>query len=305
VAAGTHEEPRPRRFRVIAAEDGLTLEHFLARRLGQPRGETTRELIRAGGVYVGRHRVRLPQVRVVPGERITVYPSAAALRALRPEDLRIVLRDPDFVILDKPAGIPVDATREGARGSLAEALVMFLESEGVTRPYVGVVHRLDRDASGLVLFTTRGAANASLHRQFVERQIHREYRLLVHGRAPETVRCDVPLREHGGRIEVARHGEPGALDSTTTFRRIATLDAPEGPRSLLEATLGTGRTHQIRVHAHEVGLPLVGDRRYGVTSNLADELHLHAHRLRFTHPVGGATVEAVSSPPRWATATGH
>jgi RluA family pseudouridine synthase len=303
VAADTHEEPRPRRFRVIAAEDGLTLEHLLARRLGQPRGDATRELIRAGGVYVGRHRVRLPQVRVVPGERITVYPSAAALRALPPEDLRIVLRDPDFVIVDKPAGIPVDATREGARGSLAEALVALLESEGVVRPYVGVVHRLDRDASGLVLFTARGAANASLHRQFVEHQIHREYRVLVRGRAPEAVRCDAPLRDQGGRIGVARRGEPSAVEASTAFRCIATLEAPEGPCSLLEATLATGRTHQIRVHARELGLPIVGDRRYGAPEDRASELHLHAYRLRFAHPVSGEMVAAVSSPPPWATAT--
>src|SRR5690606_24799687 len=163
----------PKRFRVIPQEQGISLRNLLVRRVRELDRESAGKLIRAGGVYVNKLRIRLPQVLVAAGERVTVYLEALEAQPLDPQLLRFVPRDPEFVILDKPAGVPVSAVRETAVGCLSEALVHALEAEGVVRPYVGVVHRLDRGASGLVLFTIRSVANKSLHKQFVEHSIRR------------------------------------------------------------------------------------------------------------------------------------
>ena len=252
----------PRRFRVVTSEDGMMLGKLVARRLRLPQADAGRELVRAGGVYLGKTRVRIPSVRVQSGERVTVYPGAAAAAPLDPRDLVFVHRDPDFVVLHKPAGVPVAPTRETARGCLSEALIQWLTREGVARPYVGVVHRLDQGASGLVLFTIRSAVGRNLQRQFEAHTIERRYLALLHGRAPQAWACDVPLpRARDGHVGV---GRGPARPAHTDFRRLGVREDPElGPCTLVEARLQTGRTHQIRVHAAESGFPIVGDQRYG------------------------------------------
>lgn len=138
------KDGKARRFRVIPQEQGLTLRNLLVRRVRELDRERAAELIRAGGVYVNRLRVRLPQVLVAPGERVTVYLEALAAEPMALERLAFVHRDPEFVVLDKPAGVPVSPVRETAVGCLSEALIRELEAEGVTRPYVGVVHQIGR-----------------------------------------------------------------------------------------------------------------------------------------------------------------
>src|SRR5688572_29920084 len=193
-------ENRARRFRVIPQEQGMSLRNLLVRRVRELDRERAAALIRAGGVYVNRLRIRLPQILVAPGERVTVYLEALAAEPMARERLAFVYRDPEFVVLDKPAGVPVSPVRETAVGCLSEALIHELEAEGVTRPYVGVVHRLDRGASGLVMFTIRSVANKSLHKQFREHSIRRGYRIRVRTSADWTppggsaeFRCDAPL----------------------------------------------------------------------------------------------------------------
>lgn len=303
---GPAQRSKPLRFRVVGSEDGMMLCKLVSRRLTGVDTERAQEIIRAGGVYMGTVRVRVPTVRVATGERITVYAGAADVAPLPFESLKIVHRDRDCIVVDKPAGVPVIATRESARGTLADALMRKLEDEGYTRPYVGVVHRLDRGASGLVLFTIRDVANKSLHRQFLDHEIERSYLLLVAGETPPTMDCDLPLlegRNEAATVRVARHGEARARPATTHFERIALLD---GPRSLLRARLVTGRTHQIRVHAAELGHPIVGDRRYGTVTadEQPDRLYLHADTLVFTHPTTDEAVRVESDRPTWARASG-
>jgi len=252
-------------------------------------------------VYMGHLRVRVPTVRVVTGERITVYPEALADEELTGDAVVIVHRDPHFVVLDKPIGVPVAATRESARGTLSEALRRALEREGMVRPYVGIVHRLDRGASGLVLFTLRSVANQSLHKQFVEHAIQRSYRVLVHGDAPAELSCELPLLEqHSGTSKVAPDN-PRAKPAHTRFRRLVAAH-PRPGTSLLAAELETGRHHQIRVHAAALGHAVVGDRRYGPAADMEARLHLHAWRLAFTHPIDGTPVTVVAELPEWARA---
>lgn len=304
---------RPVRFRVVESEDGTMLSHLVARRLPGVSQADSKALVKGGAVYVGHLRVRLPTLRVSTGERVTVYPDALRKQELAPELVRIVYRDPELVVLDKPPGVPVAQTRDSARGTLAEALRRWLEHEGVLRPYVGVVHRLDQGASGLVLMTVRSVANASIHRQFVEHRIERRYRVRVVGEPPAELRCDAPLVELAhGRVRVARDGEPRARAATTLLRRVEPVHAEvDGrPAALLDVMLETGRTHQIRVHAQSLGFPVLGDRKYGEREHEDDHdddgepsrLYLHADRLRFTHPHTGEPIDLRAPLPDWARA---
>jgi len=297
-----------KRFRVIPSEQGLTLRSMLSRRLREFDRTQTTALIRAGGVYVNRLRIRIPNVVVAPGERITVYTQALDAEPLTPEQLVFVHRSPEFVILDKAPGIPVSPIRETAIGCLSEALVRLLESEGHNRPYVGVVHRLDRGASGLVLFTTRDIANKSLHQQFRDHDIHRGYRIRVTGAPPPTVTCDVPLTKlRDGGVSIGESAN--AKSARTHFRLLASFPDPDGgtPEHLLEAVLETGRTHQIRAHASHLGFPVMGDHRYGDHSNTGsnppevhDRLYLHAQTLEFRHPISDKPIRVEAPLPDWA-----
>jgi RluA family pseudouridine synthase len=291
---------RPVRFRVVPQEEGMMLGHLLARRLPGTSLEQGKSLVRAGAVYMGHLRIRVPTARVAAGERISVWTEALAEQELPVDVVNVVWRDEDVVVLDKPAGVAVAATRQSARGTLSEALRRTLEAEGVLRPYVGIVHRLDRGASGLVLFTVRSVANTSVHKQFVEHAIDRRYRVRVHGEVPETYDCDAPLLEmHSGTSKVAP-GNPHSRDARTHFRRLEPAVAIAGT-SLVEATLETGRHHQIRVHTAHRGHAVLGDRRYG-SEDGAERLHLHAAHLRLTHPQDGRVIEVAAVLPEWARA---
>ena len=280
------------------------LFQLLARRLPKTDAKASKRLVKAGAVYMGHLRIRVPSTRVAAGERITVYPEALEHDELPREMVKIVHRDPAFVILDKPPGVPVAATKDSARGTLSEALRRVLHDEGMTRPYVGVVHRLDRGASGLVLFTIRDIANQSLHRQFVEHRIERIYRVLLRGEAPANLECDAPLVEKpSGGMQVAEQGQPRAKSARTIMTRIDAAESRQGT-SLMQVQLHTGRTHQIRVHAAHLGYPVMGDHRYGREpthdEQAPDRLYLHAHHLSFEHPLQGTPVDVHSDLPAWA-----
>lgn len=277
---------RPMRFRVVPQEQGTALGSLVGNRLPKKSKRDGIELVKAGAVYIGHLRVRVPSTRVATGDRVTVYPDALKIEELEPDDvLDFVHRDESFVVLDKPAGIPVAATKATARGTLSEALRRKLRLEGFERPYVGVVHRLDQGASGLVLFTIRSVANKSLHRDFEHHSIERTYRVRVVGDTPSSFECDAPLIEKPGTdsMQIAESGQARAKPAQTKFRRVeGVLDIPG--TSLLEVELVTGRTHQIRVHSAHSGFPVYGDRRYGDGETDAERLHLHAWRLQFGHP---------------------
>jgi RluA family pseudouridine synthase len=305
----------PKRFRVVPLEQGMSLRNMLARRVRGLHRDRAADLIRAGGVYVNGLRLRLPHVLVAAGERVTLYPEALDAKPLPLERLVFVHRDEAFVVIDKPAGVPVSPVRETAIGCLSEALIHKLASEGVARPYVGVVHRLDRGASGLVVFTIRSVANKSLHKQFREHRMRRGYRLRVRpepGRAQAAeFHCDAPLIKLGeGGVVIGKPGDGRAKTALTHFRRVAEVASLStgGVELLMDAELETGRTHQIRAHAAYLGFPIVGDHRYGSTATSAppvadderDLLCLHAQRLDFEHPRTGEAMHFEAALPDWA-----
>ncbi len=299
--------PKVVRFRVVPNEEGTMLGSLVGKRMPGLDAEQGRALVKAGGVYMGHLRVRVPSTRVVAGERISVYPEALEHEELDLSTVRFVLRRQDFVIIDKPAGVPVAATKSSARGTLSEALRRILVGEGMTRPYVGTVHRLDQGASGLILFTIRSIANKSVHALFQKHEIQRTYRVRVQGEVPQTMVCEASLEPIPGSdsVRVAKPNSTRAKSAKTSFRRLEPERELPGT-SLVEVELETGRTHQIRVHAAELGFPVVGDLRYGNDDAPAEgehpRLHLHAWRLRFDNPLHDEAVDVEADLPDWARA---
>ena len=187
-----------------------------------------------------------------------------------PPALVLRYRDEFIAVADKPHGLPAQSTREAERAHLFGML------QGQF-PYVGLHHRLDTPASGLMLFTLDKRVNPAIARGFQTRTIERRYHAVVAGDPGADGVWSAPI---------------DGKSATTRFARLAQASG----MSLLEATLQTGRTHQIRIHASTGGHPILGDRRHGgAAGRLWPRLALHAWSLRFTHPMTGEAI-AVTSP---------
>ena len=227
----------------------------------------------------------------------TVQPQALAL------DVRFA--DPDLIVLDKPPGLVVHPGAGNPDGTVENALLHhFPEVAGVPRH--GLVHRLDKDTSGLLLVARSSRAHQALTAALAERQIQRRYRALVVGRLPAGGSVDAPIARHPvqrKRMAVRENGRP-AITHYRVRERFAR-------HSLLDVSLETGRTHQIRVHMAHLRYPLVGDPVYGrrpvFPPGAAPELRtalgdfrrqaLHAAELRLSHPVSGEPLEVHSDLP--------
>jgi 23S rRNA pseudouridine1911/1915/1917 synthase len=233
--------------------------------------------------------------RLSGGEELVFEPPEADETELEPEEvpLRIAFEDDALLVVDKPAGIVVHPAPGHATGTLVHGLLGRVAGGDVPeRP--GIVHRLDRDTSGLLVVSRTEEAYRGLRNLVRRRALERRYKALVRGR-PRSLR---------GRIEAPigrdRH-EPTrmSLDTDTPRDAITHFEVEEllDGYALLDVRLETGRTHQIRVHLAEIGLPVVGDRVYGVPDPELDRQFLHAWRLVFPHPVSGEQIEVESPLP--------
>jgi 23S rRNA pseudouridine1911/1915/1917 synthase len=284
---------------------GERLDVFVARRCPGLSRSLVQRLIREGRVTIGDppSAGRAGQ-RLERGDRVLVRMPSEEPDALRPEPLplTILYEDADLLVIDKPAGLTVHPAVGVRWGTLAAALLAYRpELAGVGGPErPGIVHRLDRDTSGLLVVAKNEAARAALARQWKERQVKKGYLALVCGRLepPQGV-IDAPIGRdprHRQRMAVLEGGRA----ARTAYRVRCYL--PAGPArqeaySLVEVTPSTGRTHQIRVHFAALGHPLVGDRAYGRPSSVLRRQFLHADRLAFRHPVDGRPLEFESPLP--------
>jgi 23S rRNA pseudouridine1911/1915/1917 synthase len=238
---------------------------------------------------------RAKSYRLAGGERLEVEIPEGRPTALQPEevDLRVAYEDEHLLIVDKPAGVVVHPSAGHATGTLVHGLLGRAIAGGEEAERPGIVHRLDRDTSGLLVVARSDEAHRRLQRLLRARKIEREYLTLVHGRP----------RSRSGRIEAAigrDRTDPTriSLDTATPRNAVTDFDVVElfAHHALLRVRLQTGRTHQIRVHLGAIELPVAGDPVYGIAGDLGLERQfLHAARLAFEHPFTGERVE-VSSP---------
>jgi RluA family pseudouridine synthase len=207
---------------------------------------------------------------------------------------RVLFEDDDLIVVDKPAGLPAHPTADEARDNLVAAVQRFLsERDGISKPYIGIHQRLDRDTSGVVLFTKSQRVNAAITEMFSAHKIVKIYEALTvapsTSRSRKKIEKEWTIKNYLGKIPSrSKRTRYGAVSSDgspaeTTFRVIE-----RRTRGIwVEAIPRTGRTHQIRVHLAEYGLPVLGDDLYGAAeqSFIASRLMLHAKRLMFRHPI--------------------
>ena len=280
------------RARASAENAGERLDAFLAGPLGS-RARAQR-LIEDGAVRVDGALVP-KRHRMSAGETVTVeLPAAAPAEPdLTPAAFAVRYEDDDLLVVDKPAGVVVHPARGHVSGTLSQALAGVAAGGEDGRP--GIVHRLDRDTSGLLVVARSAEAHRRLKRALQAREITREYVALVEGRPPaRTGTIDAPIgRDRRVRTRMSTDTD-APRDAVTHFEVAETL-----PRTtLLNVRLETGRTHQIRVHLQAIGHPVVGDPEYGTAGRLGlARQFLHAARLRFAQPFSGASVDVRSPLP--------
>ena len=279
------------------SEGGRRLDSEISARAGVSRA-AAQKWLNAGLVLVdGQARPKNHQTR--PGEVVTVTPPPARPLDAQPEDipLCIVYEDDALLVVDKPRGMVVHPAAGNEQGTLVNALLAHCGSSlsginGVLRP--GIVHRIDKDTSGLLVVAKTDAAHLGLSAQLEAHSMEREYRAVVHGRMRESEGViDAPLARHPvHRKKMAV--VPGGRRAVTHYRVLEQF-----PRfCYLSCRLETGRTHQIRVHMASIGHPLAGDPLYGPARGLSiGGQCLHAAVLGFTHPVTGEFLRFVSPLP--------
>jgi len=260
-----------------------------------------------GRVRVNGERCLDPAMRVAPDAIVAVDEHGPRLERGPLSRSAIVFHDRDLVVVDKPPGMLAVADTPGNKDTLAEYARIVLQRMGGrgAEPGLGVVHRIDRDTSGLVVFARTADAKRRLAAQFRAHDIERIYHAIAHGAVPETaVETDLVLdrgdglRGSHGHYRRAR-GDPPA-DAKRSVTRVRPLQALSGA-TLVECRLETGRQHQIRIHLSELGHPLVGERVYirdypGPRID-APRTMLHARTLGFTHPRSGAPMIFEREPP--------
>jgi len=301
---------------VIRPEDsGKRLDAFLTARLDSISRARVQEMIAEGLVLVNDAPAKA-SLKLRGGERISVLGEAqrAPLKALAEDiPLDIVYEDDDIAVIDKPAGMMVHAgagATEDARnrGTLVNALLHHLQSlsgvGGELRP--GIVHRLDKETSGLIIVAKNDDAHRKLSAQFAAREVKKKYVALVHGwvkkdsgTLTESISRD-PVRRMKMTTRLA-----GGRTAVTHYRVARRLDTKYGKFTLLDVKIDTGRTHQIRVHVSTMGHPVVGDTTYGAPKQVRGKNavtaiarnFLHAAELEFRHPRTGETISLRSELP--------
>jgi len=280
---------------LVASEAGSRLDSYVAARCPQLSRSHVQKLIDDGLVAVN-GRASKSGYKLRDGDRIVVEIPSPQPIAPQPEDipLSIVYEDDDVLVIDKPAGLTVHPAPGHPEHTLVNAILAHCPSlsiNGSIRP--GIVHRLDKDTSGVMMIAKNDAAQKSLSSQIKDRTVFKQYNVLVHGHlSPEHGVIDAPM----GRDPMNRKRMAVVGSGREARTRYSVLKYFNG-YTLLEVTLETGRTHQIRVHLSALGFPVAGDSVYGKASKVVGRQFVHASRLGFNLPSNGKWVEFAAPLP--------
>ncbi|CAG2140635.1 RluA family pseudouridine synthase [Cupriavidus numazuensis] len=311
-AAPLNDLSVPLTLEVDSAAHGERLDKLLARHFSEFSRSRLQQWIESGAVRVD-GEVRRPRDAVQMGNRIEVQPQAAPeSQAFAPEDvpLEVVYEDDALLVIDKPAGLVVHPAAGNWSGTVLNGL-LHRDPAAAALPRAGIVHRLDKETSGLMVVARTLTAQTDLVRQLQARTVKRTYLALVWGRTYEEGTIDAPIgRDPRERTRMAIVHTNSGKPSRTHFRTLATVPLGRSFVSMVRCQLETGRTHQIRVHFESIGHPLVGDPVYyratqrgqrpavRVTLPVPFERQaLHAFKLGLVHPVTGKSVSWTAPPP--------
>ena len=284
---------------------GERLDKVLAGSLPDYSRNRLKAWVEAGAVMVD-GKVTKARYLLHGGESVKVFPQEMPEQfAFNPEDipLDVVYEDEDIIVVNKPPGLVVHPAAGNWSGTLLNGL-LFYYPELKSLPRAGIVHRLDKDTSGLMVVARTSQAQTSLVRQLQERTVGRRYLAWVWGDAPSQGKVLASVgRDQRDRLKMSA-GSPQGKPAATLFRRLAKGLVGEAAVTLLECRLETGRTHQIRVHLESLGFPLVGDPVYrkkvpGAAKNLSfNRQALHAFALSLQHPVKHELMTWFRLPPQ-------
>ncbi|MCL0102202.1 RluA family pseudouridine synthase [Dehalococcoidia bacterium] len=281
---------------LVATETGPRLDQFLAARLGTLTRSHLKKLIEDGHVKVSGNTPK-PSTRLKIGDTISVIVPNPEPTTLIPQamPLNVVHEDKDLLVIDKPAGLTVHPGPGHPDHTLVNAVLAHCPDltgiKGTVRP--GIVHRLDKETSGLIIVAKNDHSQTILSAQMKNREIHKHYLALVRGIVPfEFQAIDAPIGrdlQNRKRMAVTTNGRQAKTECRTVEKREA--------HTLLKCKLITGRTHQIRVHLASIGHPVIGDPIYGRKDPLLQRQFLHAASLCFQHPTTGLPIKCQAPLP--------
>jgi len=285
--------------KVLKKHQGQRLDLFLAEQQKISR-KKAKLLIDQGKVFIGPRKVIIASWEVQEGDEIKIQDSAEAPLPRRERYLKIYYEDADLLVVEKPPGVACEKTAQTLSSTLVDDINDYLKRAhpDIPYPYVGLMHRLDRQTSGVMVYTLSKRANV-LSDQFKGHRLARSYLALVEGRIKQDEgvidRAIVKDMEASGKKMKAlpANKSAGSTRSVTRYRVVELY----GKTTLVEAMLETGRTHQVRVHLAALGHPIVGDTTYG--SKIPAPRHaLHAAYLEFRHPLSHKKMSFRSKPPK-------
>lgn len=291
-----------RKIKAGKSDAGKRLDRFIAESLDGLSRERIKKLFGLGYVTLNGNEVK-PSRKTLEGDEIRVVLPEAENTDAKPENIpiNIVYEDEDIVVVDKAQGMVVHPANGNYTGTLVNALLYHVDSlseiNGVIRP--GIVHRIDKDTSGLLVVAKNDAAHLSLSEQFRDHSITRAYRTVCHGVISENeFTVNAPIGRHAVKRKemcVTDRNSKKAVTHGTVLKRYQDY-------TFLDMKLETGRTHQIRVHLKYIGHPVIGDPVYGKNTSLDRQFEgqlLHAYRLGFIHPKSGEYIEFESELPEY------